>query len=31
VALIMRHLSRDLDRREFGTYGAKSGIRVAAE
>jgi len=31
VALIMRHLSRDLDRREIATYGAKSGIRVAAE
>lgn len=31
VALIMRHLSRDLDRREFGNYGAKAGIRVAAE
>ena len=31
VALIMRHLSRDLDRREIATYGAKSGMRVAAE
>ncbi|MEH3118167.1 MAG: tonB-system energizer ExbB [Methylorubrum populi] len=31
VALIMRHLSRDLDRREFGTYGPKGSIRVAAE
>ncbi|AMB44194.1 biopolymer transporter ExbB [Methylobacterium sp. AMS5] len=31
VALIMRHLSRDLDRRELNTYGGKPGIRVAAE
>ena len=31
VALIMRHLSRDLDRREFGAYGPKGSIRLAAE
>ncbi len=31
VALIMRHLSRDLDRREFGNYAGKAGIRAAAE
>lgn len=31
VALIMRHLSRDLDRREFGAFGAKGSIRLAAE
>jgi biopolymer transport protein ExbB len=31
TALIMRHLSRDLDRREFGTYGPKGSVRVAAE
>ncbi|MGW5959493.1 tonB-system energizer ExbB [Methylorubrum thiocyanatum] len=31
VALIMRHLSRDLDRREFGTSAPKVSMRVAAE
>ncbi|MCJ2081842.1 tonB-system energizer ExbB [Methylobacterium sp. J-090] len=31
VALVMRHLSRDLDRREAGTFGRKSNLRLAAE